>query len=122
MPRRLFHHVRHRRGVGVEPSAHILALEDERVDAGEPVELGGLKVVSPAGGWQGTIRTSEDGVTWSPPGPPEEAGTEHVFQTSGAHRFWMLWITTLTTTPGTGDSANPWGVAIREIQVQPTSN
>jgi serine/threonine-protein kinase len=89
-------------------------------DAGEPVSLAQIKVLSTAGGWRGTIRTSEDGATWSIPGPAEQMGTEHVFQTSGTHRFWMLWITHLTTTPGIGEAANPFGVGITEIQPTPS--
>jgi hypothetical protein len=85
-------------------------------DAGKPVSLSQINVVSVAGGWQGTIRTSEDGTTWSAPGASEEAGTEHVFRTSGRHRYWMVWITRLTRTPGIGSDGNPWGVAIDEIQ------
>src|SRR5207249_6893754 len=64
----------------------------------------------------GAIRSSDDGKTWSPPGAPEDAAAEHVFKTSGRHRWWMLWITRLTRTPGIGESGNAFGVGINEIQ------
>ena len=85
-------------------------------DAGKPVSPTQIKVVASAGGWQGTIRTSDDGRTWSSPGASEDAAAEHVFKTSGRHRYWMLWITRLTRTPGIGESGNPFGVGIGEIQ------
>jgi eukaryotic-like serine/threonine-protein kinase len=85
-------------------------------DAGEPVTLNQIRVLSASGGWQGSIRTSEDGQTWSTPEVSEQAGTEHVFVASGSHRYWMVWITRLTRTPGIGEAGNPWGVAISEIQ------
>lgn len=85
-------------------------------DTGEPVTLNRIKVLSAAGGWQGSIRTSEDGRTWSEPGVSEQVGTEHVFVAPGSHRYWMVWITRLGSAPGIGDAGNPWGVAITEIQ------
>ena len=85
-------------------------------DAGKPVSITQIKVISSTGGWQGTIRTSDDGRTWSAPGASEEAGTEHVFKTSGRHRWWMLWITHLVQTPGIGESGNAFGAGINEIQ------
>ncbi|MGH2690338.1 MAG: protein kinase domain-containing protein, partial [Actinomycetota bacterium] len=85
-------------------------------DAGQPVTLNHIKVFSSAGGWQGSIRTSEDGRTWSEPAVSEQVGTEHVFVAPGSHRYWMVWITRLGTATGIGDAGNPWGVAITEIQ------
>ncbi|HEY8201613.1 MAG TPA: hypothetical protein VII47_09690, partial [Actinomycetota bacterium] len=85
-------------------------------DAGKPVSITQIKVISSTGGWQGTIRTSDDGRTWSAPGASEDAAAEHVFRTSGRHRWWMLWITRLVQTPGIGEAGNPFGVGINEIQ------
>jgi putative peptidoglycan lipid II flippase len=87
-------------------------------DAGRPVSLQEIRVVSMAGGWQGTIRTSDDKLTWSEAGPSQTVGPEHAFPTfgSGEHRYWMVWITRLTATPGAASGGNPFGVGIREIE------
>lgn len=86
-------------------------------DLGRAEELAGIKVSSVAGGWQATVRVSDDGRSWSDPGSSETVGADHTFDTSlGAHRYWMIWITRLVETPGEGTAANSWVVAIREIE------
>ena len=84
-------------------------------DLGNPRELSGIRVTSVAGGWQGSVRVSDDGRSWSAPGASQTAGADHTFDASGSHRYWMIWITNLVRTPGEGNSANPFVVAIREI-------
>jgi eukaryotic-like serine/threonine-protein kinase len=85
-------------------------------DLGSARELSGIKVSSVAGGWKGAVRYSEDGRSWSDPGPSITASADHTFETSGSHRYWMIWITELVITPGEGTSANRYTVAIREIE------
>jgi hypothetical protein len=85
------------------------------IDLGSARELSGLKVTSVTGGWEGAVRFSDDGRNWSSPGSPETAGTDHTFETSGSHRYWMVWITDLVLTAGEGNRGNPYSVAIREI-------
>ncbi len=85
------------------------------IDLGSARELSGLKVTSVAGGWQGSVRVSDDGRRWSEPGTAETASADHTFEVSGSHRYWMIWITNLVKTPGEGNSENPFAVAIREI-------
>jgi hypothetical protein len=86
------------------------------VDLGAARELSGLKVTSVTGGWEGAVRFSDDGRSWSDPGSSEPAGTDHTFETSGSHRYWMVWITELVLTSGEGTGNNPYAVAIREIE------
>ncbi|HEX2179245.1 MAG TPA: protein kinase [Actinomycetota bacterium] len=86
------------------------------VDLGSERELSGLRVTSVTGGWEGSVRYSDDGRNWSDPGEPESAGAEHTFETSGSHRYWMVWITELVLTSGEGTGENPYAVAIREIE------
>ena len=86
-------------------------------DLGSARELSGIRVTSVAGGWQATVRVSDDGRNWSDPGSSVTAGADHTFNTEvGSHRYWMIWITRLVETPGEGTAANSWVVAIREIQ------
>ncbi len=85
-------------------------------DLGDPEELSGIKVTSVAGGWQGTVRYSDNGERWSDPGSSITAGAEQTFKTSGSHRYWMIWITKLVVTPGEGSGSNAFSVAIREIE------
>jgi hypothetical protein len=86
-------------------------------DLGSARELAGIKVTSVTGGWQGTVRVSDDGESWSDPGSPVTAGADHTFDTDvGSHRYWMIWITELVQTSGEGTAANNWVVAIREIE------
>lgn len=87
-------------------------------DLGTARQLSGIKASSVTGGWQASIRTSEDGTTWSAPGAGETAGTDHVFAAGGEHRYWMIWITRLVKTPGEGTSDNVFAVAIQEIEAQ----
>lgn len=85
-------------------------------DLGAPVELSGIRVTSVAGDWEGTIRQSDDGRSWSEIGSSETVGAEHDFDTQGAHRFWMVWITRLVRTPGEGTGEHPFAVAIEQIE------
>jgi len=85
------------------------------VDLGTARELTGIRVTSVAGGWEGTVRVSDDGRQWSDPGTPETVAADHTFEVSGSHRYWMIWITNLVMTSGEGNAANPFAVAIREI-------
>lgn len=85
-------------------------------DLGEPVELSQINVASVAGGWEGTIRHSDDGRNWSDPGSSREVQADHTFEVDGSHRYWMLWITRLVRTPGHGTGAHPFTVAIEEVQ------
>lgn len=85
------------------------------VDLGAARELAGLRVTSVTGGWEGSVRFSDDGRRWSGPGEPETVGADHTFEVSGSHRYWMVWITNLVRTQGEGTSNNPYAVAIREI-------
>lgn len=63
--------------------------------------LGSIEVDSPAPGWQGSIRYSDDGKTWSAAGPSVTAGATQTFDVSkdGAHQYWMVWIDKLPTAP-----------------------
>lgn len=86
-------------------------------DLGSARELSGIKVSSVTGGWQASVRVSDDGESWSDPGSSVTAGADHTFDTAaGSHRYWMIWITELVQTPGEGSGANSWVVAIREIE------
>jgi hypothetical protein len=86
-------------------------------DLGSARELSGIKVTSVTGGWQASVRVSDDGESWSDPGSSVTAGADHTFETAvGPHRYWMIWITRLVQTSGEGTSANNWVVAIREIE------
>lgn len=86
-------------------------------DLGSAQELSGIKVSSVTGGWQASVRVSDDGQSWSDPGSSVTAGADHTFDTAvGSHRYWMIWITNLVQTPGEGTGANSWVVAIREIE------
>lgn len=85
-------------------------------DLGEPAELAEINVSSVAGGWEGTIRHSDDGRNWSDPGSSREVRADHAFEVDGSHRYWMLWITRLVRTPGHGTGPHPFTVAIEEIE------
>lgn len=86
-------------------------------DLGSPRELSGIRVTSVAGGWQASIRVSDDGRTWSNPGSSQTVAADHTFETNiGSHRYWMIWITMLVETPGEGTANNAFAVAIREIE------
>jgi eukaryotic-like serine/threonine-protein kinase len=85
-------------------------------DLGDARELSGVRVTSVAGGWEGSLRFSEDGKSWSSPEEGQSVDSDHTFQTSGSHRYWMVWITNLVRTPGEGTSDNVYAVAIREVQ------
>lgn len=86
-------------------------------DLGSAKELSGIKVSSVTGGWQASVRVSDDGESWTDPGSSVTAGADHTFDTAvGSHRYWMVWITRLVQTPGEGTAANSWVVAIREIE------
>lgn len=87
-------------------------------DLGAARELSAVKVSSVTGGWQASLRFSEDGTTWSAPETGTSVGTDHSFQASGLHRYWMIWITELVRTPGEGTTQNGFAVAINEIEAQ----
>ena len=88
-------------------------------DLGAATGLRDIEVLSLAGGWSGALRFSDDARNWSPPGPIEKVGADHVFPAEGAHRYWMIWITKLTTTPGLGSPSDPYTVGIREVEPYP---
>jgi serine/threonine-protein kinase len=69
-------------------------------DAGKPTALRRIEVDTSLPGWQGTIRWSDDGQTWSDPGPSEPVDAQHDFSVSGSHRYWMVWITKLVQSGG----------------------
>jgi eukaryotic-like serine/threonine-protein kinase len=85
------------------------------LDLGAARDLEEIRVQSVSGGWQGVIRSSDDGRSFSDAGESKTAQEEEVFEVSGSHRYWMLWITRLTITPGAGNSNHPYAVAISEI-------
>lgn len=85
-------------------------------DLGTARKLTGVRVSSVTGGWQGSLRSSDDGATWSAPGAGVSAGAEQVFAAEGEHRYWMVWITSLVKTAGEGTAGNPFAVAIKEIE------
>ncbi|MEX2588392.1 MAG: protein kinase [Actinomycetota bacterium] len=85
-------------------------------DLGEPRELEGIRVSSTAGGWEGSIRHSDNGRSWSEPGESETARANHTFETEGSHRYWMVWITSLVRTPDQGTAQHPFAVAIEQIE------
>lgn len=85
-------------------------------DLGTVRKLSGIKVSSVAGGWQASLRSSDDGTTWSAPGAGMTAGADQVFAAEGEHRYWMVWITSLVKTPGEGTTDNVFAVAIKEIE------
>lgn len=87
-------------------------------DLGEAAELEEIRVSSVAGGWQASVRHSDDGRTWSEPGEPETVQAEHSFPTQGSHRYWMIWVTRLVRTPGEGTGEHPFAVAIQHIDPQ----
>ena len=68
---------------------------------GSAQSLSSIEVDSPAPGWQGSIRYSDDAKTWSTPGDSLTAGAAQSFDVSkdGAHQYWMVWITQLPTAP-----------------------
>jgi hypothetical protein len=89
------------------------------VDLGEAAEVSEIEVTSQTEGWSAAIRRSDDGQKWTPPGESEAVGApNHVFETSGSHRWWMIWITRLGTTAGLGNSELPYSVEIAEIVVR----
>ncbi|MEX0790892.1 MAG: protein kinase, partial [Actinomycetota bacterium] len=86
-------------------------------DLGSARELSGIRVSSVAGGWQASVRVSDDGRSWSNPGSSQTVAADHTFETNvGPHRYWMIWITQLVETPGEGTGANPFAVAVSEIE------
>lgn len=85
-------------------------------DLGDSRELSAIDVTSVAGGWEGTIRHSDDGRTWSDPGSSETVQADHTFEVEGSHRYWMVWITRLVRTPDQGTAQHPYAVAIERIE------
>lgn len=86
------------------------------VDLGSPRRLNNVTVQSVAGGWEGAIRHSDDGRTWSAPAASARFSSDETLEVEGEHQYWMVWITKLVETPGQGSSRNPFSVAIREIR------
>lgn len=84
-------------------------------DLGSARELSGIRVTSVEGGWEGSIRYSDDGRRWSDTGDQQTVSADQTFDVSGSHRYWMVWISNLVRTPGEGNANNPYAVAIREI-------
>jgi putative peptidoglycan lipid II flippase len=81
-------------------------------DAGQPVTLKRIEVDTALPGWTGAIKTSDDGQTWSAPGPSATVDAQHNFDVSalGSHRYWMVWITNLVSGP------NGFQASIAEIK------
>lgn len=67
-----------------------------------PTTLKRIEVDTPDPGWQASIRWSDNGTTWSTPGPGVTVSGTQVFDVSadGSHPDWMVWITRLV--PGGG--------------------
>lgn len=86
------------------------------VDVGSERRLRSITVVSSLGGWEGSIRYSDNGRSWSAPGPSQRFGQTQTMRVHGTHRYWMVWITSLVETPGQGSPRNPYAVAIAEIK------
>jgi len=65
-------------------------------DLGKPTALRRIEVDTARPGWAATIRTSDDAQSWSAPGASERVDArQHSFTVSGAHQYWMVWITSL---------------------------
>ncbi|MEA2505162.1 MAG: eukaryotic-like serine/threonine-protein kinase [Actinomycetota bacterium] len=81
-------------------------------DAGQPVALKRIEVDTALPGWTAAIKTSDDGQTWSAPGPSATVDAQHNFDVSalGSHRYWMVWITNLVSGP------NGYQASIAEIK------
>jgi tRNA A-37 threonylcarbamoyl transferase component Bud32 len=86
-------------------------------DLGDSTEIRRVEVRTISGGWQGSIRFSDDARTWSTPEASAEAGEEAEFETAGRHRYWMVWITRLTQTEGRGRAGLPFSVSISEVEL-----
>ena len=83
------------------------------VDLGSSQKVSSIRVLSAAEGWQGSIRFSDDGESWSPPSGGVEASRDQTFDVDGSHRYWMVWITELAPS-GSGK----WAVEIAEIEAR----
>jgi serine/threonine-protein kinase len=81
-------------------------------DAGQPVALKRIEVDTALLGWAAAIKTSDDGQTWSAPGPSATMDAQHNFDVSalGSHRYWMVWVTNLVSSP------NGYQASIAEIK------
>lgn len=87
------------------------------VDFGEPMELAAIEVVTVTPGWTASIRTSDNGQTWSALGGSQSVHAEEFrFEVTGTSRYWMIWITGLVQTSGEGSAELPYAVAINEIR------
>ena len=83
-------------------------------DAGQATSLKRIEVDTALPGWQGSIKTSDDGQTWSSATPAVTVAAQQSFDVSalGSHRYWMVWITGLVS--GQGDP--PFQASIEEIK------
>lgn len=82
-------------------------------DMGDPAALRSVRVVPEQPGFSATIRHSDDGRTWSEPGPSETVQGDHDFTVTGEHRYWMVWVTGLART---GEGRTPFSAGIAEIE------
>lgn len=75
-----------------------------------------VEIVSVEGGWLGSIRHSDDGLTWSEPRQSAPFGREESKTVESTHRHWMIWITRLVITPGQGRPDLAYSVGISEVR------
>jgi tRNA A-37 threonylcarbamoyl transferase component Bud32 len=84
-------------------------------DLGEEREVASITVTSQSAGWEGSIRTSNDGMKWSAPSSTTTAADTQEFETSGSARYWMIWITKLARFEG---GERPFSVRINEVELR----
>jgi serine/threonine protein kinase len=84
-------------------------------DLGESKPLSVIEVLTDTPGWEASIRSSDDAESWADPSPPQTVGSQHRFEVSGSHRYWMIWITSLVRTGG----KNPFSASINEVRILP---
>lgn len=87
------------------------------VDLGSAILLDRIEVDSVAGGWMGSIRSSDDNFNWKAPEPSIRVESSHSFEAAGRHRYWMIWITGLVQTPGQGRADLPYSVGFKEVRL-----
>lgn len=84
-------------------------------DLGEEREVASITVTSESPGWEGSIRTSNDGRAWSAPSRTTTAADTQEFETSGNARYWMIWITKLARFEG---GERDFSVRINEVELR----